>query len=50
MSITSELSYSGNPSGKEILTGKMEKMIEDYNTSVEEQRTLVESIKQRINE
>ena len=50
MSITSELSYSGNPSGKEILTGKMEKMIEDYNTSVEEQRTLVESIKQRIND
>ena len=46
----SVLSYSGNPSGKEILKGLMEKIIEDYNTSVEDERAFVESIKQRIND
>ena len=48
MSTMSVLSYSGNPSGKEILKGLMEKIIEDYNTSVEDERAFVESIKQRI--
>ena len=50
MSTAAELSYSGKPSGKEILEGLMEKIIEDYNTSAEEERTLVDSIKKRINE
>ena len=50
MSTTAGLSYSENPSGKEVLAGLMEKIIEDYNTSVEEERTLVDSIKKSIDE
>ena len=44
----SELNYRGNPSGKEVLASKLEKIIEDYNLQVSEDAKMFEGIKQSL--
>merc|ERR1712240_808503 len=40
-----ELSYLGRPTGREILTSKLEKMIHIYNAHVEEDKKVLEATK-----
>ena len=40
-----ELSYLGKPTGREILTSKLEKMIHIYNAHVEEDKKVLEATK-----
>jgi len=50
MCSTEELSYLGKPTGREILTSKLEKMIHVYNDHVEEEKRVLEGSKNLIQE
>ena len=45
-----QLTYYGNPSGREILTLRLEELIENYNQEAQREVTLLESIKKEVNE
>ena len=47
---TEELNYFGKPTGREILTSKLEKMIHIYNSHVEEDKKVLEATKNLVQE
>ena len=45
-----QLTYYGNPSGREILTLRLEALIENYNQEAQRESERLESIKKEVNE